>query len=306
MQHSDANSSAAKIGAVVPLTLGILLSVTLLLTALLQVRGTLRRVALRSEQTLLQVYDVESALLAYLEELPMDFFSGEPWNISLPKVHRESLGPWASLSAPLQSDEGTSARSIRVLAGVACDSACNMLKSHKLRHEIYEGFRQQLNREITMVKPPLTLDVKSGNRRLFGRIPSMALWVQDGDLSLDLKGEISSCRFITDGSVEVRGRADFDTLRVYARGPLMLRGQVKVRHLEAFSEDRIEISRGVEFSGVVVARSEVAFPHGADKVLFRYPSFVMSLSSSDMPQLDSVLVPDYVVGKLKPFQWSLR
>jgi hypothetical protein len=59
MQHSDANSSAAKIGAVVPLTLGILLSVTLLLTALLQVRGTLRRVALRSEQTLQQVYEYD-------------------------------------------------------------------------------------------------------------------------------------------------------------------------------------------------------------------------------------------------------
>ncbi len=284
-----------------PLVLGILLAVTLLLTSLLQLPGGVRRVALRHAQMQQQIYDAESALIACLEDFPEDYFK-------LPKVDRSRLGPWTDLSAEVDS-----IRSVHVLAGIACDSACNMLKSHKLRREIYEGFKQQLNREIMLVKLPLKLEIKSGNRRILGRdtgqIPSTALQVLDGDLTLDLEGEIPSGRFIADGSVKIRGNVVFDTLRVYARGPLTFRGRLKARFLEAFSEDRIEISSGVEFSGVAIARHEVAFPNGADKVRMRYPSFVMAAESANLPldlKLDSVLIPDFIDGNLHPFQWSLR
>lgn len=291
-----------KSGAVLPLVLGILLAVTILLTSLLQMPGGVRRAAMRSVQKQQQIYDAESALIAYLEGFPEGYFK-------LPKVERARLGPWADLSASVDS-----IRSIHVLAGIACDSACNVLKSAKLRREIYEGFKQQLNQEIMLVKPPLKLEIKSGNRRLFGRIPSKALQVLDGDLTLDLEGEISSGRFIGDGFVEIRGNAVFDTLRVYARGPIyirgsFLRGSVKIRFLEAFSEDRIEISSGVEFSGVAIARHEVAFPNGADKVMMHYPSFVMAAESANPAQelkTDSVLVPDFISGDLKPFVWNIK
>ena len=286
-----------KSGAVLPLVLGILLAVTVLLTSLLQMPGGVRRVAVRSAQKQQQIYDAESALIAYLEGFPEGYFK-------LPKVERGRLGPWADLSASVDS-----IRSIHVLAGIACDSACNVLKSAKLRREIYEGFKQQLNQEIMLVKPPLKLEIKSGNRRLFGRIPSKALQVLDGDLTLDLEGEISSGRFIADGSVEIRGNAVFDTLRVYARGPLTFRGRLKARFLEAFSEDRIEISSGVEFSGVAIARHEVTFPHGADKVMMHYPSFVMAAESANLPlelEQDSVLLPDFISGDLKPFVWNIK
>ena len=297
---------SVKSGAVLPLVLGILLAVTTLLTSLLQMPGGVRRVALRSVQKQQQIYDAESALIAYLEGFPEGYFK-------LPKVERGRLGPWADLSASVDS-----IRSIHVLAGIACDSACNMLKSPKLRREIYEGFKQQLNQEIMLVKPPLKLEIKSGNRRISyqnaGRIPSTALQVLDGDLTLDLDGEIPSGRFIADGSIEVRGRAEYDTLRVYARGPIyirgsLLRGSVKIRFLEAFSEDRIEISSGVEFSGVAIARHEVAFPNGADKVMMLYPSFVMAAESANPAQelkTDSVLVPDFISGDLKPFVWNVK
>ena len=286
-----------KSGAVLPLVLGILLAVTILLTSLLQMPGGVRRVAVRSAQKQQQIYDAESALIAYLEGFPEGYFK-------LPKVERGRLGPWADLSASVDS-----IRSIHVLAGIACDSACNVLKSAKFRREIYEGFKQQLNQEIMLVKPPLKLEIKSGNRRLFGRIPSKALQVLDGDLTLDLEGEISSGRFIGDGFVEIRGNAVFDTLRVYARGPLTFRGRLKARFLEAFSEDRIEISSGIEFSGVAIARHEVAFPNGADKVMMHYPSFVMAAESANLPlelEQDSVLVPDFISGDLKPFVWNLK
>lgn len=296
-----------KSGAVLPLVLGILLAVTVLLTSLLQMPGGVRRVAMRNSQKQQQIYDAESALIAYLEGFPEGCFK-------LPKVERGRLGPWADLSTSVDS-----IRSIHVLAGIACDSACNMLKSAKLRREIYEGFKQQLNQEIMLVKPPLKLEIKSGNRRILGRetlgrIPSMALQVLDGDLSLDLEGAIPSSRFIADGSVEIRGNAVFDTLRVYARGPIyirgsLLRGSVKIKWLEAFSEDRIEISSGVEFSGTAIARHEVAFPNGVDKVKMHFPSFVMAVESANLPldlKLDSVLIPDFIAGNLHPFQWSLQ
>ena len=305
----DLDYGMGKRGAVLQLVLGIILAVTLLLTSLLQMPGGLQRVALRRAQMQQQIYDAESALIAHLEGFPEGYFA-------LPKVERSRLGPWADLSANLAVPTGESR--LHVLAGIACDSACNMLKSPKLRHEIYEGFKQQLNQEIMLVKPPLKLEIKSGNRRVFGRdagrIPSKALQVLDGDLTLDLEGEISSGRFVADGSIEIRGSADFDTLRVYARGPVylresLLRGAVKIKWLEAFSEDRIEISRGVEFSGVAIARHEVAFPNGAGEVRMRYPSFVMAVESANLPldlKLDSVLIPDFIDGDLRPFQWSLR
>lgn len=289
--------AGVKSGAVLPLVLGILLAVTILLTSLLQMPGGVRRAAMRSVQKQQQIYDAESALIAYLEGFPEGYFK-------LPKVERGRLGPWADLSASVDS-----IRSIHVLAGIACDSACNVLKSAKFRREIYEGFKQQLNQEIMLVKPPLKLEIKSGNRRLFGRIPSKALQVLDGDLTLDLEGEISSGRFIGDGFVEIRGNAVFDTLRVYARGPLTFRGRLKARFLEAFSEDRIEISLGVEFSGVAIARHEIVFPNGADKVMMHYPSFVMAAESANPAQelkTDSVLVPDFISGDLKPFVWNIK
>ena len=316
-----------KRGAVLTLALGILLVVTLLLTSLLQMPGGVRRVAKHRAQMQQQIYDAESAVIAYLEGFPEGYFAHEPWNTNLPKVERLRLGPWAELSVNLAVPMGESRYQSRVhvLAGIKCDSACNMLKSPKLRHDIYEGFKQQLNREITMVKPPLALQIKSGNRRItsreffsrdaFGRDLPSALWVQEGDLSLDIEegaagAEPLSGRFMADGSIEVRGNATFDTLRVYARGPIYLRGSslrgAKIRWLEAFSEDLIEIARGVEFSGVAIARREIAFSDPARLATIHYPSFLMSAESSQILALDSTLVPDFIPGDLTPFLWSLK
>jgi hypothetical protein len=257
-----------------------------------------------------RIYDAESALIANLSGLPADFFGRPPWNKALPKVARGRLGPWATLSAlllsatkPFRADDAVA---IHVLAGVPCDSACSLLNSYERRREIYEGFRQELIREITMAKPPLSLKVKSGNRRFLGRLQPMSLWVQEGDLTLNLDGKTSSARFRVDGSAEVRGSVNFDTLRIYARGPISLRGNVRVRWLEAFSEDRIEISQGFEFSGVIVALHEVLFPNGVKTVRRWYPSFVMSLESAERPDLDSMLVPAFVSGQLHPFEWNLK
>ncbi len=287
-------------GSVLPFVLGILLIVTILLTNLIRFPGGIRRLVLLAEQRQQWIYDAESALIAYQEGLPQDYFENNPWNIRLPKVVSGQMGPWALLSAEM---EGVT---VQVLAGASCDSPCPLLRAYKVRRKIYDGFRSQLNRDIVMVEPPLNLKTKSGNQRLFGPMESVALRVIDGDLSLNLDGRVSTGRFIVDGSVEVRGYAEFDTLRVYARGPLVLRGQTKVRWLEAFSESRVEIYRNLDFSGVVVARQEVSFPNGSEKVRFRYPSFVMALENYEMVGIDSMLLPDFAGGRIVPFEWNLR
>ena len=65
----------------------------------------------------------------------------------------------------------------------------------------------------------------------------------------------------------------------------------------------------MEFSGVAIARHEVAFPNGADKVKMHFPSFVMAAESANPAQelkTDSVLVPDFIPGDLKPFVWNVK
>ena len=106
--------SGNKVGAVLPLVLGILLTVTFLLTSLLQMPGGVRRVAMRRAQMQQQMYDTESALIAYLEGFPEGYFAQEPWNVTLPKVERSRLGPWADLSANLSASAGE--KRIHVLA----------------------------------------------------------------------------------------------------------------------------------------------------------------------------------------------
>jgi len=244
-------------------------------------------------ENLQQVYDGESALLAYLEGFPSGYFAGEPWNLSLPEVRRERFGPWADFSTPVGE------KRLHVLSGIPCDSGCGLLQSYGNRKDIYEGVRGQLLHALAS-RP---LRTKSGNRRLFGNARSLALRVVDGDLSLDLEGHAPSGHFQVDGSFELRGSVSFDTLRVYAKGPLLLRGHVKVGWLETLSEDRLEILQEVEFSGVALARHGVEI---TDKVKALKPYFVMNLESSGKLAGDSMTVPDFVGGELVPFEWSMR
>ena len=280
-------------GAVLPLVLGILLAVTSLMAALLNVPGGLRRISLMHAQKQQAIYDAESALLAYLAGLPADYFEQD--SLTLPHVVRGRLGPWADLSAKTDSFG-----ELHVLAGITCDSMVLCLESNATRREILEGFKSNLEREILLAEGMV---VKSGNRRFLGRAEMMSLRIESGDLSLDLEGATSVANFWVDGSAVIRGNALFDTLRIYAKGPIEFRGRNKVLWLEAFSEDRVDVSQNFEFSGVLVARTEVSM--GKD-VVAHYPSFMMPLPENSEVPYDSILIPDFIDGPLKPFAWSIR
>ena len=75
-------------GNVLPLVLGVLLVLSILLSAMLRMPGTLRRaVSIVADETQ-EMYLAESAVLAKLEGFPDGFFAG------LPAVESRVLGPW--------------------------------------------------------------------------------------------------------------------------------------------------------------------------------------------------------------------
>ena len=75
-------------GNVLPLVLGVLLVLSVLLSAMLRMPGTLRRtVAMVADETQ-EMYWAESAVLAKLEGFPEMHFAG------LPAVESRVLGPW--------------------------------------------------------------------------------------------------------------------------------------------------------------------------------------------------------------------
>ena len=77
-----------KRGNALPLVLGVLLVLSILLSAMLRMPGTLRRtVAIVADETQ-EMYWAESAVLAKLEGFPEGYFAG------LPAVESRVLGPW--------------------------------------------------------------------------------------------------------------------------------------------------------------------------------------------------------------------
>lgn len=248
------------------LVTGIVLAVTLMLTALMNLPGGVRRTELRMERELQLVYYQESAVLAYLAGFPQGYFREAPWNVDLPSVERSLHGPWVELASG----------SVHVLAGV---------RSHEMSpaesRDVVEGVRQAVDREIQ--KSP-ELKVLSGNRRLLGPARSENLMVLDGDLLVDMAGGKSLVgNFRAGGSLTVKGDAHYDTLRVYSAGPLFLLGKVSTDWLEAYSGDRIEMSRDFRFAGVLAS-----------------PEKVVGLQNGDS------ILPAFARGELVPFEWRTR
>lgn len=117
----------------------------------------------------------------------------------------------------------------------------------------------------------------SGNRRIFRLDSAIALHVADGDLTLDFDTRVPSAAFLVDGSVNVKGRARFDTLRIYSEGDVTLGGEVTVAHLEVYSDASLEVLSSFRFSGLLYARDVVTI---RDLVRADFPSVAVSLGSS--------------------------
>lgn len=321
------------------LVLTVLLSATLLAFSLLQLPGGVRRLVNRYQQDLAGVYLGESAIVAWMEQFPADYFAEAPWNLRLPAVQEEGGFPWLKVSAAActacergASDERgrTSGceSSRRVVAQVG--STFRTLSRDELR-EVADQLEANLNREILGRS---NLKVKSGSRRFTGRGESFAMNVSAGDVTLGFDGNVGSVNIKCDGDVNVRGAARYDTLRLYASGNIVLTGEVNARHLEVYSRGNIELSRAVSFSGIMYSSGGITLrgmnsrlsrrrTSPADCVDTTGPIHLISVAPTVLREnhqdvsarrdatLESAaplgcLLPAIVGGKKVPIQWSLE
>lgn len=250
--NGTAKGMVPRQGAVLYVVLGVILVITAMLTALFHLPGGVMRVAQMKVVELQKIYDGESALVAYLNGFPEDYFANEPWNKKLPSVIRGQQGPWADLLTNVETNGDS--KWLHLLTGLRYDSLS----------------REEKNRRITAFAKTLedsfkSLDEvskKSGNRRLLGIAKNENLVVQDGDLLVDWTGNASVCNFMTSGNMELRGDAFFDTLRLYALGNILITGDVKIRWLEAYSGANFEISRKATYWGMAVSRQNFSLQSG--------------------------------------------
>lgn len=295
--------SQNKKGAILPLVLGILLAISIMLSSLLQMPNVVQKISNRYVNELQLVYNAESAIIAHLAGLPKDFFKDAPWNENLSQVNVKEYGPWSEFSAKCGYNR------VRVLAGIA-DSSRLILRSPSVRAEIFDGFSGSIKKSLSENQ---NLQTKFGNRRVFGNAKDFALRIIGGDLSLDLDYSAKSGKFIVDGAFEIRGSAIFDTLIVYAKGPITLKGNINVKNLWALSEESLYFLQNVKFSGAAVARYGIIFK---DNAKGNFPAFAMALYAGEnlntyeltdskfLP--DTLLLPNFVAGEFFTFEWSLK
>ena len=261
-----------KRGFVLGFVLTLILSLTILFGCLLRVPGSVLRYTNHYAREVQAVYDAESALIANLSGFPDGFFAG------LPPLYAESDGPWERVCAPLQA--GAHSIPANISHPLPANSSRSLCANYGTRYSrlrfddwytAMTQYRAALRESITTARG---FRVMSGNRRIFRLDSAIALHVSDGDLTLDFDTRVPSAAFLVDGSVNVKGRARFDTLRIYSEGEVTLGGEVSVAHLEVYSGASLEVISFFRFSGLLYARDVVTI---RDRVRADFPSVAVSL-----------------------------
>lgn len=261
----------SKCGNVLPLVLGLLLVLSILVTAMLKMPGALRRnISLVAKETQ-EMYLAESAVLAKLNGFPDGYFA------ELPIVRSRILGPWTEWSVR--------------------DKFQFMLGSEYGRFSTSEWARCAVVLEQNLHERILHSDgLKnlSGNRRFFKLDSSdglsaertMAINVSAGDLTLDL-GESrafdnsqSSCKSIrsfmanVEGDVKIRGNVHFDTLRIYATGSVSVQGNVAADFAEIFGLVSVSVSGNVSLAGALLSKQNIEI---SDRAQMNFPSVALAV-----------------------------
>ena len=250
----------SKCGNVLPLVLGLLLVLSILVTSMLRMPGTLRRnVSLVAKETQ-EMYFAESAVLAKLNGFPEGYFK------ELPTVESRILGPWTEWSVR--------------------DKFQFMLGSEYGRFSTSEWARCAVVLEQNLHERILHSDgLKnlSGNRRFFKLDSSdglsaeraMAINVSAGDLTLDL-GDVSIRSFMAnvEGDVKIRGNVHFDTLRIYATGSVSVQGNVTADFAEIFGLASVTVSGNVSMAGALLSKQNIEI---SDRAQMNFPSVALAV-----------------------------
>lgn len=261
----------SKCGNVLPLVLGLLLVLSILVTAMLKMPGALRRnVSLVAKETQ-EMYFAESAVLAKLNGFPDGYFA------ELPIVGSRILGPWTEWSVR--------------------DKFQFMLGSEYGRFSTSEWARCAVVLEQNLHERILHSDgLKnlSGNRRFFKLDSSdglsaertMAIKVSAGDLTLDLgesrafensrssRKSIRSFMANVEGDVKIRGNVHFDTLRIYATGSVSVQGYVTADFAEIFGLACVTVSGNVSLAGSLLSKQNIEI---SDRAQMIFPSVALAV-----------------------------
>ena len=250
----------SKCGNVLPLVLGLLLVLSILVTSMLRMPGTLRRnVSLVAKETQ-EMYFAESAVLAKLNGFPDGYFA------ELPIVGSRILGPWTEWSVR--------------------DKFQFMLGSEYGRFSTSEWARCAVVLEQNLherILHSVGLKNLSGNRRFFKLDSSdglsaertMAINVSAGDLTLDL-GDFSVRSFMAnvEGDVKIRGNVHFDTLRIYATGSVSVQGNVTADFAEIFGIASVTVSGNVSLAGSLLSKQNIEI---SDRAQMKFPSVALAV-----------------------------
>ena len=250
----------SKCGNVLPLVLGLLLVLSILVTSMLRMPGTLRRnVSLVTKETQ-EMYFAESAVLAKLNGFPDGYFA------ELPIVGSRILGPWTEWSVR--------------------DKFQFMLGHEYGRFSTSEWARCAVVLEQNLhehILHSVGLKNLSGNRRFFKLDSSdglsaertMAINVSAGDLTLDL-GDFSVRSFMAnvEGDVKIRGNVHFDTLRIYATGSVSVQGNVAADFAEIFGLASVTVSGNVSLAGSLLSKQNIEI---SDRAQMKFPSVALAV-----------------------------
>ena len=250
----------SKCGNVLPLVLGLLLVLSILVTSMLRMPGTLRRnVSLVAKETQ-EMYFAESAVLAKLNGFPDGYFA------ELPIVGSRILGPWTEwrVRHKFQFMLGHGYGRFSTSEWARCAVVLEQNLHERILHS--DGLKNL-----------------SGNRRFFKLDSSdglsaertMAINVSAGDLTLDL-GDFSVRSFMAnvEGDVKIRGNVHFDTLRIYATGSVSVQGNVAADFAEIFGLASVTVSGNVSLAGSLLSKQNIEI---SDRAQMKFPSVALAV-----------------------------
>lgn len=281
-------------GSALPLVLGVLLVLSILMTAMLRMPGVLRQTVTLIATEAQEMYFAESAVIAKLEGFPDGYFA------ELPTVESRVLGPWSEWRTNVPKNRGGARQFQRGLHKFQF-----LLGNEFGRFATSEWARCAITLERYLKERILQsngLKSLSGNRRFFRldsslmalRTQSVALNVAAGDLTLDLGGAgafgssdafgnygerlpVRSFMANVEGDVKIRGNVHFDTLRIYATGTVSLQQNVNADFVEIFGLAGVNVSDSVSLAGLILSKQNVEIS-GRSRV--RFPSVTIAVGYS--------------------------
>jgi len=228
-------------GFVLPLILVLFLCLGISTAALFYLPGNMGRMAKKNAREMQEIYDAESSIVACLAGFPQGYFG------NLPEVNEMQLGPYKEICAPVGKMRNEPEKGICVL-GVE--------RFRELSVNEWMSAAERYRRELqSHIESFPKLKSVSGNKRFFSLPSEHFLQVQEGDLLLDAEGQVRSANYEVDGNVTIKGSVAFDTLRVYSRGHISVKGRVSVRHLETSGTEIDVVSFEEEILGLALPTS---------------------------------------------------